>query len=92
MDFQRRGKVETFSWARVQAMGDDVQLALGIVLQIRPLRQVLAQQPIGVFVGSPLPGTMRIGKEDPDREPLCHALMLSHLFPPINRSGLFAVG
>ena len=54
-DFQRRGNVETFSRARIQAMGDGVQLALGIARQVRALGQVLAQQAIGVLVGATLP-------------------------------------
>lgn len=49
IDFQGRGEIETFSWARVQAMGDGVQLRLRVVRQGGALRQVLAQQPIGVF-------------------------------------------
>ena len=50
IDFQRRGKVQTFSWARVQAMGDGVQLALRVARQVSALGQVLAQQAIGVRV------------------------------------------
>ena len=44
--------------------------------QVRTLRQVLAQQPIGVT----LPRTVRIGQEDLDRKSLSQALMLDHLF------------
>ena len=87
VDFQGRGEVETCSWARVQAMGDGVQLALGVVGQIRPLGEVLAQQPTGVLVGAALPGAVRIGKEDLDREPLGQLLVLGHLFPSIIGQG-----
>lgn len=83
IDFQGRSKVEAFSGACVQAMGDDVQLALGVARQVRPFGEVLAQQPIGVLVGPTLPGAVRIGKEDLDREPLGQPLVLGHLFPPI---------
>jgi len=83
IDFQGRGEVETFSWARIQPMGDGVQLALGIARQVRALGQVLAQQAIGVLVGAALPRAVRIGKEDPDRQPLRQALVLGHLFPAI---------
>ena len=37
IDFQGRGKVETFAWARVQPMGDGIQLALGVARQVRAL-------------------------------------------------------
>ncbi len=87
IDFQGRGKVQTFSGARVQPMGDGVQLALGVARQVRALGQVLAQQAIRVFVGAALPRAVRIGKEDLDREPLGQALMLGHLFPPIIGQG-----
>ena len=68
--FQGRGKVETFSRARVQPMGDGGQLELGIVRQVRALRQVLTEQAIRVFIGAALPRAVGIGKEDADREAL----------------------
>ena len=50
-DFQGRGNVETFPRARVQPMGDGVQLALRVARQVGALGQVLAQQAIGVLIG-----------------------------------------
>lgn len=79
IDFQRRGKVQTFSWTCVHPMGNDVQLALGVARQVRTLRQVLTQQPVCILVGPTLPRTMRIGKEDEDRK----ALVRGHLFAAI---------
>ena len=55
IDFQGRGKVETFSRVRVQAMGNDIQLALRVARQVRARGQVLTQQPIGIFIGAALP-------------------------------------
>jgi len=52
------------AWAGVEAQGDGVELLLAVVGQIRPLGQVLPQQPIGVLVAAPLPWAMRIGKEN----------------------------
>ena len=46
IDFQGRGKVQTFSWVCVQPMGNGIQLTLGIARQVCALGQVLAQQPI----------------------------------------------
>ena len=83
IDFQGRGKVETFSRARIQAMGDGIQLTLRIGGQVRALGQVLTQQAIGILVGATLPRGMRIGKEDLDRESLGQLLVLGHLFAPI---------
>jgi len=42
IDLQGRGKVQTFSRARVEAMRDGVQLALRVPRQVGALGQVLA--------------------------------------------------
>ena len=90
IDFQGRGKVETFSRARVQPMGDGVQLALRVARQVRALGQVLAQQPVRVFVGAALPRAVRIGKEDLDRKPLakrsCSAISFPRSYVRVFRS------
>ena len=70
IDFQRRGEVRTFAQARVQAMGDGVQLALHVPPQVGVLGQLLVQQPSGDVIGAALPGTVQIGKKHLDREPL----------------------
>ena len=88
IDFQGRRKAQTFSWARVQAMRDGVQLALRVARQVRALGPVLAQQPVRVLIGAALPRAVRIGKEDLEREPLGQALMLGHLFASIIGQGL----
>ena len=84
---QGRCPVETFSRSSVQPMRNGIELTLGVARQIRPLRQILPQEPIGVFVGATLPGTMRIGKEHADGESLCQALVLNHLLPSIIGQG-----
>ena len=56
IDFQGRGTVETFPRARVQPVGDGIQLTLRVARQVRALGQVLAQQAMGVLVGAALPG------------------------------------
>ena len=55
---QRRGEVEALSRARIQPMGDSVQLTLGVARQNHAFRQVLAQQAIGVLIGPALPGAI----------------------------------
>lgn len=52
------------------------------------MREIQGQQPIGVLIGAALPGTVRIGQEDADHEPLGQALMLRHLFPSNAGPGL----
>ena len=83
IDLQGCGKVETCSRARVQAMGNGVQLALRVCRQVRALREVLPQQAIGVLIGAALPGAIGIGKEHPHVESLCQARVLGPLVPPI---------
>ena len=83
IDFQGRRKVQTFSGARVQPMGDGVQFALAVARQVRAFGHVLAQQAIRVLGGATLPGAIRIGNGDVDREPLGQLLVLSHFFPTI---------
>ena len=88
IDFQGRGKVETFLRARVQPMGDGVQVPLGVARQVRALGQVLAQQPVRVFIGAALPGAIRIGKEDLDGEPLGHLFAPTYVRVLRSRAGM----
>ena len=46
----------------VELLGDRVQIALRARRQIRALREVLAQEPVGVLVGSPPPGGVRVAE------------------------------
>jgi hypothetical protein len=50
--------------------GDGVQLARHVLPQVGALAQLLVQQPSGDVIGAALPGAVRIGKQDLDREPL----------------------
>ena len=75
-DLQRRLPVQAFSGARVQALGGRVQFVLGVARQIDPLGEVLAQQPIGIFIGPALPRTMRVGEKHSDGQPLRQPFVL----------------
>ena len=88
---QGRRPVKTFSRSGIQPMSNGIQLTLGVTRQVRSLRQILPQKPIGVFVGATLPGTVRICKEHANGQALRQALVFSHLFPPIIGQG-FAQG
>ena len=85
INFQGRGKVETFPGTCIQPMGHGVQLSLSVARQVRPLGQVLAQQPVGILVGASLPRRMGIGKEHLNLELLRQALVFRHLFASIVR-------
>lgn len=87
-DLQWRRKVEAFAWARIQPMCNGVQLTLGVARQVCPLGQVLAQQLIRVLIGAALPGTMRVRKEDANRQALCQPCMRGYLCPSIIGQGL----
>lgn len=45
--------------AVVELVGDGIQVVLTESAQICPFGQVLAQEPIGVFIAAPLPGAAR---------------------------------
>lgn len=51
---QRRSPVETFSQSSIDAMGDGVQLALGVTRQVGAAWEVMTERPIGVSVGAAL--------------------------------------
>ena len=87
IDFQGRGEVQALSRTRSEAMRNGIQLALRVARPVGSLGPVLAQQPVRVFIGPALPGAVRIGKEDPDREPLSQARVLGPLVPAIVRQG-----
>ena len=92
IDFQGRGEVQALSRARSEAMRNGIQLALRVARPVGALGPVLAQQPVRVFIGPALPGAVRIGKDELDREPLGQLLVLGTLVPPIIRQGFAPQG
>src|SRR5271154_5979021 len=55
---------QSFSRALIETQRDLVQLGLRVAGKIGSLRQVLTQQTVGVFVGSSLPGAVRVAEVD----------------------------
>src|SRR5271170_4670381 len=53
-------EAQSFSRALIETQRDLVQLGLRVAGKIGSLRQVLTQQTVGVFVGSSLPGAVRV--------------------------------
>src|SRR5271169_171734 len=57
-------EAQSFSRALIETQRDPVQLRLRVAGKVSSLRQVLSQQTVGVFVGSSLPGAVRIAEVD----------------------------
>ncbi len=57
-------EIEALARTVVEAAGDGVEVGLGEHGQVRPLGHVLAQEPVGVLVRWPLPGTVRVAEVD----------------------------
>jgi hypothetical protein len=62
----RVGEGEALAWAVVEFVGDGVELRLADGAEVGALREVLAQQAVGVLVGAALPRGMGIAEEDLD--------------------------
>ena len=58
-----------------------IELFLGNVSEICPFGEVSPKQSIGVFVGTPLPGTLRVGKIRPNTQLLLQVRMEIVLTP-----------
>src|SRR5260370_3324827 len=74
--------LECLSRPRVELSSDGVELALSMDTQVSPLREVLAQESVGVLIAAPLPGAVRVAEVDFyarfDREAqvVCHLMAL----------------
>jgi hypothetical protein len=55
---------EDFSWPCVECVHDRLELLGTPARHVGPLREVLAQQSVGVLVCAALPRTVRIGELD----------------------------
>src|SRR5512132_1685699 len=80
-DLARCVILEHFSGRIVQSVNNVIELFLGNVSEICPFREVSPKQSVGVFVGSPLPGTVRVGKIRPNTQLLLQLRMEIVLTP-----------
>ena len=80
-------KVQSFSWALIEAQGYLVEVGLGIAGQVGFLWEVLSQQPVGVFVGAALPGALRITEVDLHLRVHREALVFGHLQASVPSQG-----
>ena len=88
--------VQGFSGSFVELPGDVAELGLAEGGEIDAVGQVLAQEPVGVFVGAALPGAVRIAEVDFDIGRQGEASVVSKFFAavpgqrPAEVSGEFA--
>lgn len=61
-DLQRRVPVQRGPRAGVEAVGDGIEFLLGVDGQVGAFGQVLAQQTVGVFADTALPGTVGVAE------------------------------
>src|SRR6266566_1964374 len=76
-------EVQCFPWPFVEFTRHAVEMGLGVRRQIGSVREVLPQQPVGVFVGSALPRALRIAEIDGDVGFHGEALMIGEFFASI---------
>ena len=61
---RRRPIAKCLTGPRVELARNRIQLRLGVASEVGPLRQILAQQAIGVLVGPALPRTVGVAEID----------------------------
>src|SRR5471032_481940 len=72
-----------FSLAFVEPPGDRVELGFRVDREVNALREVLPQEPVGIFVRSALPGTLGIAEVNLDIGGQREALVIRHLLAAI---------
>ena len=77
-NFVRSLEVKDLARAAVEASFDGLELGVCDGTEIGTFGQVLADEAVGVFVGSPLPWAVGIAEEDADGEPLGQGLVQGH--------------
>ena len=75
-------------WPLVEPIGDRIDLLLAVEGQVRALRQVLSEEPIGVLAGAALPGAMGVAEVNLDSGLSGQFGMARHLLPLVIGQGL----
>src|SRR5271154_1985529 len=78
-------KAQSFSRALIETQRDLVQFGLRVAGKVGSPRQVLSQQAVGVFVGSSLPGAVRIPEVHFHIRGYREGFVFSHLQPAVPR-------
>ena len=76
------------TWSFVELTSHFVEMGLRVHRQIGPLRKVLPQQTIGVFIGTALPRTLRIAEVNVDVGRQRKTSMIRKLLASIPGQGL----
>ena len=79
--------VQNFPWPIIEHRLHALDVASREAIEPRACGKELAQQPVGVLVRAPLPGTLRMGKVDTHLCLLGEKPMLPHLLSLIVREG-----
>ncbi|QSZ55696.1 hypothetical protein AYX19_21650 (plasmid) [Paenarthrobacter ureafaciens] len=91
---QRALPSEDFAWSLIEFGGDHSQVFAGVDAEICSFRKVLAEQAVGVLVGSALPGAGWVAEVDRDeclpREILVAGLTKRWPLPKVNARFLSA--
>ena len=70
---------EGFTGSTVQSRGDGVQVVSGVSAEVGAFGEVLAEQAVGVLVGSTLPGTLGVAEVDVKIGVYAELSVLGHL-------------
>ncbi len=76
-------EVQRFAWPFVELTRYAVEVGLGVRRQIGSVREVLPQQPVGVFIGTALPRALRIAEINGDFGFHGEALMIGEFLPAV---------
>jgi len=64
-DLERCSVAKALARLIIERVDDEGKRIIGDLREVGPLREVTAQQPVGVLVGPALPSAVRIGEEHP---------------------------
>jgi putative transposase len=76
---RRVSPAEGLAWPRVERERNSVEVVTGVAGEVGALGEVLAQQAVGVLVGAPLPGAVRVAEEDVEPSVDAELGVLGHL-------------
>jgi len=79
----RRLEAKRFPWPCIEPEGDLIKVMLSVNGEVRAVREVLAQQTIGVFVASALPRAFRVTEVDADIRRNGELAMIGQFRPPV---------
>ena len=79
---------ECLSWSMIEGIHDGGHLFIGQATKILVFREKLTDQAIRVFVDTPFPGGIRMGKVDLGLKILRHARMITEFTTIVIRDGV----